>query len=233
MKILIFDDNDHDIKQLQKNIESFFQTIHMIPEIQICPNVDYLFEHIAEFDILFLDIEIDNQNGIDIGMKLHQYKHNCRIIITTNFKKYSIDGYKINADRYFIKPIQQNEFNMEMSAVIDHYLSQFAGIFDPNISLSKILYEDIIFIEYYNRKTTLYLRNKTKIITPYCLKHWSKQLQKQAFSQPYKCYLVNFSHISDIKKDEIILNGQKSIPLSRHYRKTFLDQYLHYLSCHV
>lgn len=166
MNILIFDDNDHDIRQLQKNIRSFFQTIHITPHIQICPDVTYLFEHIAEFDILFLDIEINDQNGIDIGMKLNHYKHNCRIIITTNFKKYSIDGYKINADRYFVKPIQQNEFNIEMTAVIDHYMSQFSGFFDPKISTSKILYEDIIFIEYYNRKTTLYLRNGKKISRP-------------------------------------------------------------------
>lgn len=233
MNILIFDDNHHDIEQLQTNIESFFQTIHMIPHIQICPDAAYLFEHIAEFDILFLDIEINDQNGIDLGMKLNHYKHNCRIIITTNFKKYSIDGYKINADRYFIKPIQQKEFNIEMTAVIDRYKSQFSGFFDPKISTEKILYKDIVFVEYCSRKTILYLQNGKKIITPYYLKYWLENLQKYAFSQPYQCYLVNFNYISDIKKDEIIMNDQKTIPLSRHYRKTFLNQYIHYLSCHV
>lgn len=63
-------------------------------------------------------MEIHNEKGIDLGLELNKINHNCRIVITTSYSKYAIDGYKIHADRYFIKPINQLEFNLEMRAVI-------------------------------------------------------------------------------------------------------------------
>lgn len=233
MNILIFDDNIYDIQQLKTNIDSFFQTLDMPYHIDNCTDEQYLYEHINNYDILFLDIEINHLNGIEIGMKLNQYKHNCCIIITTNFKKYAIDGYKINASRYFTKPINQNEFNIEMKSVINHYLIRYSGFYDPKIATVKILYDDIICIEYFNRKTTLYLQNSKKIKTPYNLKHWLNLLRPYTFSQPYKSFFINLNYIDEIKKDEIIMTNKKIIPLSRHYRKNFLNQYLKHLTYHV
>ena len=81
-----------------------------------------IYPNIKKSDLLFLDMEINEENGIDIGLELQELKHDCRIIITTSYSKYAIDGYKIHADRYFIKPINQLEFNLEMEAIIKKYI---------------------------------------------------------------------------------------------------------------
>lgn len=230
MKILIYDDNKKDIDQLNNNITTFFNSIHLDFNIEICPDTDFLYENIKYFDLLFLDIEINHQNGIEIGMNLTKTNHNCRIIITTNFKKYSIDGYKINADRYFIKPIDQNEFNIEMKTIVNRYLKQFMGFFDNKISHTKIFFKDILYIEFFNRKTMIHYLNGTIKETPYTLKHWIELLNTNSFAQIHKALIINLDYIDDLKSKEVKLINKESLPLSRHYKKMFMDKYISNLS---
>lgn len=98
-----------------------FAKSHQHYNTYICKDSAELFRIIKNYDLLFLDIKLNDENGIDIGLKLQSQDHDCRIIITTNYSKYAIDGYKINADRYFIKPISQKEFDIEMDTIIKIY----------------------------------------------------------------------------------------------------------------
>lgn len=230
MNILIYDDNKNEIEQLKNNINTFFHLINLDFEIKICPSIDFLYENIKYFDLLFLDIEINHQNGIEIGMNLKKINHNCRIIITTNFKKYSIDGYKINADRYFIKPIDQNEFNIEMETIIKQYLKRFMGFFDNKISHTKILFKDILYIGFYDRKTIIHFINGKNINTSYTLKHWLTLLDKNIFAQTHKAFIVNLNYITDLKNSEVELINKETLPLSRHFKSIFIDKYTSHLS---
>ena len=127
---LVYDDNQKDIDQLLQCIETFFIKVNLQYQIHICKNKPDLLQNIKKSDLLFLDMEINEENGIDIGLELQELKHDCRIIITTSYSKYAIDGYKIHADRYFIKPINQLEFNLEMEAIIKKYIKKEKGILD-------------------------------------------------------------------------------------------------------
>ena len=128
INILIYDDNQMDIEQLLQCIDTFFIKVNLQYQTHICKNKKDLIQNITKADLLFLDMEINNENGIDIGLELENIKHDCRIIITTNYSKYAIDGYKIHADRYFIKPINQLEFNIEMNAVIKNIYKKISWL---------------------------------------------------------------------------------------------------------
>ena len=118
MKILIFDDNRQDREHLTNCLNSFFENKDISYQITTCQNKDELLHDINHYDFLFLDIELGQENGIDLDLQLQTIQHHCHIIITTNYSKYAIDGYKIQAERYFIKPIHQQEFDLEMNGVI-------------------------------------------------------------------------------------------------------------------
>lgn len=122
MKILIFDDNKRDREHLTNCLKTFFKNKDISYQITICQNKDELLNDIDSYDFLFLDIELGQENGINLGLELQKIEHHCHIIITTNYSKYAIDGYKIHAERYFIKPINQHEFDLEMNGFIKNYL---------------------------------------------------------------------------------------------------------------
>lgn len=81
-----------------------------------------------EYDLIFLDIELGDYNGIEIASKIRTYNRSSIIIITSSFKKYLIDGYKIEAKRYLIKPIINDNLNMYINDHLRMYTSDYALI---------------------------------------------------------------------------------------------------------
>lgn len=229
INILIYDDNQMDIEQLLQCIDTFFIKVNLQYQTHICKNKKDLIQNITKADLLFLDMEINNENGIDIGLELENIKHDCRIIITTNYSKYAIDGYKIHADRYFIKPINQLEFNIEMNAIIKKYIKKSLGFYDEKISSYKIFVKDILYIEFLNRKSNVHTIGGNIITTNCTLKYWYDKLNTYGFAYSYKAYLINFEYISAFNKNEIVLINNETIPLSRHYKKEFDQKYNDFL----
>ena len=163
MKILIFDDNKRDREHLTNCLKAFFENKNISYQIKTCQNKEELLNDIDCYDFLFLDIELGQENGIDLGLKLQKIKHHCRIIITTNYSKYAIDGYKIHAERYFIKPINQHEFDLEMNVVIKNYIKDNNYFFDKKVCDSKIYIKDILYIEFIDRKSIIHKNNNNKL----------------------------------------------------------------------
>lgn len=226
MKILIYDDNSEDVKHLKRCIMNFFQNIKMKYEIDVCPDSQFLENHIYDYDFLFLDIELDQENGIQLGKIVKRKHKNCHIIITSKYKKYLIDGYSIKADRYLLKPISQNQFNIDLKNVLLEYYSETISILDPRISKKRIYLNDILYIEYYDRHSVINLLNKKKFITPYTLQYWKQKLNPYSFGQCYRSYIVNCKHVVDIEKDHIFLINGETIFLSRGLKKSFIQKWL-------
>lgn len=229
MNILIYDDNKNDCLHLIDCIRSYFKEKTIEYNIKICCNSDELFKNIKDYDILFLDIQLKNENGIDIGLKLQHIYHECRIIITSNYAKYAIEGYKIHADRYFLKPIEQEIFNIEMENLIKKYLKKNLGFIDTSICNKKIYFHNISYIEYLNRKSIIHFIDGTKITTNYTLKFWYQKLYKYCFAYTHRSFIVNLEHISAISKTEIFLITEETVPLSRNFKNTLEVEYTKYI----
>ncbi len=225
MKILVYDDDIDDVKQLENCITYFFNKINEEYKITYCQTQKELFSLINTYDLLFLDIELSAENGIDIGLKLRKMKTDCLIIITTHYMKYAIDGYKIDAERYFIKPIIQSEFDIEMTHIMHKYHNNLLGFYDEKLSKNKIYFKNILYFEFYNRKTIIQLINGKSIQTNYPLKYWIEIAQNVLFAQPHKSFLVNLNYISVLQKNDIIMLNDDLIPLSRHFKRSFLEKY--------
>lgn len=229
MNILIYDDNNEDCKNLIKCIESYFTMNKIECNIRVCINTEELYNNIKKYDILFLDIQLKDDNGIDIGLKLQQIYHECRIIITSNYAKYAIEGYKIHADRYFLKPIQQELFNIEMEGIINNYFKKSLGIIDESIFPKKIYFHNILYIEHLNRKTIIHMIDGTKIFTDYTLKYWYELTHEYGFTYTHRAFIVNLEYISAINKNEVLLINTKDIPLSRNFKNSLDIEYTKYI----
>lgn len=112
IKILICEDIERDKLHLHQLLDSFLQSNKISYKIDYLENFDVGSNLFLEYDLIFLDIELGDYNGIEIASKIRTYNRSSIIIITSSFKKYLIDGYKIEAKRYLIKPIDEKVFNM-------------------------------------------------------------------------------------------------------------------------
>lgn len=221
MKILIYEDNKNDLNILKEYITSFCEKKDISPKILVCNNAEEIYKNVVNTDIVFLDIEGFDVNGVDIGIKIREINADAKIIFTSNYSKYLIDGYKAMACRYFLKPINKSIFEIEFEDVVGDYLLNNASFTDLSIYPGKIYYKNIMYVEFKDRKTVLTFTSGRTIETNYPLKYWIDKCSKYFFSQPYKAYLVNLRQVSSITNKEVILLNNETIPLSRVYRKQF------------
>lgn len=226
MNILVFEDNNEDFIILKNCIDNLFSTENISYDLHRCNTVEELFNTLYECDLLFLDIEVNQENGIDIGTRIRNENHNCKIIIVSNYKKYLIDGYKIQAERYLLKPLHQEIFNVELKNVLWKYFRTNYGFYDKKISPGKILFKNIFYIESLDHKTRIHFTNGKQKDTTYPLSYWIEKIPDNLFGQPYRCYFINFQYIYDYKEKEIILTNDEIIPISRFYKSSFQKAYL-------
>lgn len=229
MKILIFEDNELELKILLQCISIFFKARDIDYTVTLGKDDNEVLDHAFEYDLIFLDVEINGLNGVELGIKIREINEDVKLIFVTNFSKYLIDGYKARADRYFLKPIKQSEFDLELNSVLKNYIEKHSGFFDDKVSPTKIYYKDILYINFLNRKTNIHFRCGKIIETNYPLKYWISKLNCHGFSQPYKSCIVNLSEVSGFRKDSVILSNEDIIPMSRYYRKAFEKSYMNSL----
>ncbi len=232
MNIAILEDDQKDFLQLLELLKNFFQLEEFkdIPiNITRYKSLSSIYDNIYSIDLIFLDIECNKkQNGIDIGIRLRQLKKDLLIIFISHYSEYLIEGYKAQANRYFIKPVKQLTFNTEMKSVLKHFLFTYAGIQDTKLSIKKLYFKDIMYIEFFNRKTHIHHVNGTILDTSYTIKEWVNILPNQYFYQTYRSIIINFMYVCGITNNDIILTNNELIPLARSSKADFNYNYMKY-----
>lgn len=108
------------------------------------------------------------------------------------------------------------------------YLFQikYSGFYDENLSKTKILYTDILYVDVYDRKTRIHFKNGKILATRYTLKEWEEKLDLTIFEKVHKAYIVNLFYISAYSNQDISLMNGENIPLSRNMKKHFEEKYI-------
>ncbi|MGM9947020.1 LytR/AlgR family response regulator transcription factor [Floccifex sp.] len=221
MNFLICEDNPLDVFRLKTLLESVLQEMKFDYCIDVCSNRKDLFSNILKYDFLFLDIELGNDNGIELGIQIKEKYPELHIILTSAFKKYLEDGYKTKADRFFVKPIQESLFKIEMKDLLLSYYKEDPTFYDPKVSNVRIPFRNIVYIEYIDRYTYLHLNNGKILKTRYKMYEWIDMVVNLSFSQSYKSILINLKYVKEILNHDVILETGMKLPVSKHYRKEF------------
>ena len=230
MKVLIYDDSLEDIQILKNLLNSYAKLNSIEFEINICPSKQYLLNNINQYDLLFLDIELNEENGIDIGLEINKIIHSCRIIITSSYGIYAIQGYKVHADAYFLKPLNPIEFNIELEELISWITKKYDGFFEETISNTKILYNSIIYIDVYDRKTRIHFTNGKILATSLTMKDWDNRLQTDTFFKIHKSFVINLTYISGFSNQDVYMSNGDTLPISRNCKTAFKKRYIESLS---
>ncbi|MEG0313977.1 MAG: LytTR family DNA-binding domain-containing protein [Erysipelotrichaceae bacterium] len=227
MKILIYEDDVNDFIRLKQYLEIFFNNKNTECIITRCSDSDYLFKHLSDYDIVFLDIEVYKENGIDIGIEIRKINTTIKIVITSAYNKYLVKGYKIKAESYLLKPINQLDLELELENLYKQYINDVAFFYEKNTH-KKIYYKDIMFIESLDRKTYVHLCDHV-ITSTNPLNYWEDKIIGYSFSKSYKSYLVNLRFILEYKRNEVKLLDGTIIKISRNYYKSFENDYYSFL----
>jgi DNA-binding LytR/AlgR family response regulator len=231
MIIAIIEDNKLTLDFLKKTCEEYYKNKHVSLSIHCFTNGSLFLESKIQYDIIFLDIELGIDNGINIAHKLRMNDFHSNIIIISGYEKYKHEAYALHCFDYLDKPITSKRIHNVLQELEKYYPidSKEKYIYIKTLQgIQKIYLSSIIYCEYKGRKTHIYTAHHSyDLYTP--LSNIYENLNDKRFSIPHRAFIINLDKIKLINKDTIILENNIEIPLSRKKKTEFLNSFEIYL----
>jgi|SRR5437868_6648686 two-component system LytT family response regulator len=177
-------------------------------------------------DLLFLDIQMPHITGVEF---LRALRNPPKVIFTTAFEHYAIQGFELDVMDYLLKPISYDRFLKAAWKARDYFALREQStnsvpylFVKSNGRLEKIIFSDILFIEGMENYVAIYLENK-KIVTHCTIKSLLEKLPAKQFIQTHKSYVVAIDKISSIEGNTLHVQTYQ-VPVSKYLRDEVLGQ---------
>lgn len=191
-------------------------------------SAEKLLDFQVPYDILFLDIRFGNKStGIDMAEKLRLKGNTAIIIITSVLKSMLIDGYRAEPFRFILKPFTEEQIIDVLNACISKLNRSVAYIKVRCDSQSELIRADkIIYIYSKQRKRQIVCTNNETLSTWQSLSNLMLDLPNEKFAFSHKSYIINLDMIDSVKNESILLINHTTVPLSMHFKDTFMNALL-------
>ncbi|MUH36149.1 DNA-binding response regulator [Zobellia amurskyensis] len=183
-------------------------------------------------DVLFLDIQMPDLTGLEFSKMLPKH---TRVIFTTAFDEYALEGFKVEALDYLLKPFDYAEFLSAANKALE-WFTLVKGNSQTSVSDKKeflfvkseykqvrIKLSDVLYFEGLKDYIKIWLKDNPKaILTLMSLKSLEEELPQTEFMRVHRSFIVSLKNIEVIERSQIIINKQR-ITVSEQYRTKFLE----------
>ncbi|MEI6578265.1 MAG: LytTR family DNA-binding domain-containing protein [Eubacteriales bacterium] len=187
-----------------------------------------------QFDILFLDIQMKDIDGVETAHIIRETDKNTIIFFITSHVNFVSDTFRVGTFQFLVKPVEEADFILDFERAIESYkINHYKHLFKQKEGNCIIEIKEIFFIEVYNKHLYVNAENQVYECTG-TLAEEEKKFKKYNFVMCHKSYLVNLRYIKLVGIDNIQLTNGKQIPLSKNFKtdvKAALNKYI--LECSV
>jgi len=228
MKLAFIDDEQKVLDQYKQYIDKFSK-LH--PDIEVegyyfTSSLDFFEAEIPELDGVFLDILLkETSNGLDVAEEIRKNNEHIFIIFATNMSQYAVNGYRVHAFDFLLKPISYENFEFDLLKLARNIKSDSGKYlwFSYKKLNKKIFYDEILYIDSYQHDVTIHTDNNQSYTFRYTINELMTKINSEHFMRVSKAYIVNLKKVIGFEEDMIIMkNGTKLlVPIKR--KKEFLD----------
>lgn len=241
IKALIVDDEF----PARATLHDILNSISNVTSISECTDGNtallFLKKH-SDIDVIFLDIEMPEINGLDVAKKISSFNQHVKIIFATGYNQFAVQAFELEAFDYILKPYDEARIIKAIQRLIDSKknLMQYKTSGEIIRNEQKIVLrskyktvilsplQEIILISTEKSDSSLFYTTNGIIQSKMTLRDIEKILSPQGFFRTHKGYIVNLSKVSEIKAQDnstLLLTMEKypkeKVPVSRHYIKEF------------
>ncbi len=178
-------------------------------------------------DIIFCDIQMPDLNGLEFSRMIGD---KTKIIFTTAFSEYALEGFKVKAVDYLLKPIRYSDFltaaqraleliSLERGSVQQDTLD--AIYVKSDYQLKRVELSNLLYIEGLKDYVKIYVEGESRaIVSNLTMKSLEERLPESRFMRVHRSYIVNLSKAKVIERNRIIF-GDEYIPISDNYKERF------------
>lgn len=193
--------------------------------------LSYINKH--EVDLIFLDIQMPDLTGMELARVLEGNKKDRkpRIVFTTAYNQFAIEGYKVDALDYLLKPFSYEEFLKASTKAYNHFstvpkvqVEEAADYLFLKVEyqLVKVMLKDIIYIEAYKDYVKVHLTHRSApLLSLTSLKNLEDLLPSKQFMRVHRSFIVSLAHIQSITRNTVNM-GHITLTVSDNYKENFL-----------
>ena len=219
LQIAICDDEQFYREKIKYLVEEYLQAKGMLYTLHLfLSGEDFLeqCENNVRFDIVFLDISMEEVDGIQAAQRIRSFHSDTYIVFVTAFIDYALEGYKVNAVRYLMKDTLEIALEECMNAILQKM--QVARVTFSFLEGEKRLYTDnILYVESRGHKSIFhYMESEMVSYQIYDkLDSVERNLEGYGFLRIHKSYLVNMKHIRKISNYIVSLDTGEELHVPR------------------
>ena len=238
LSCIVIDDEPLAVRQM----ESYIARIPFLTHLKSFDNAIDARQWLSEansVDVIFVDINMPELTGVEFvrGLENHHL-----VIFTTAYSEYAVEGFKLDAIDYLLKPFSFATF--ERAANKAHSVAELLALrneanAEQNIPISEqsadrecisiradhkttlVRYSNIIYLESAGEYIRLHLADGTKLVTLFRMKNMETELPADRFIRVHRSFIVNTEHITGYTKGRVFLTGEEYVPIGENYKETF------------
>ncbi len=226
MRIVICDDS----VEISQELEGYIKKYTPDAEIFSYSSGDELLGNENSADIVFLDIELGSENGIDVAYELRKKYPNIIIIFVSSHREYVFEAFRCEALHFIVKPVDEDEFDEVFKRALHKFRlinSYFKAQYKQ--SVSNIQISDILYVEVSSRRLLIHTLKRNydhsgKLYRAY------DELSPHGFIYAHQGCIVNLQHVESFDSESIALRSGEKIMLSVRKRTEALREFNKYIS---
>jgi len=232
IKCIAIDDEPLALKQIASYI-------HKIPFLELTGQFSSAmkaYEYIEEntVDLMFVDINMPDLNGLDFVKSLISRP---LLIFTTAYSEYAVEGFKVDATDYLLKPFSFTDFSKAANKVRNQFEllqnnqkpdeklehnDEFLFI-KSEYKLVRINLQEVLYIEGMKEYVRIHLQGQKPVMTLLSMKSLEEELPQSSFMRVHRSFIVNLEKVSVVERFRIIFNNDVYIPVSDNYKEKFQE----------
>lgn len=227
LRCLVLEDEPLAMKQIESYIS---QTPFLSLEASVPTAVEAM-NIISQIrpDLVFVDINMPEINGIDFVKSL---RNPPLIVFTTAYSEYAIEGFRVDAVDYLLKPIGYSDFlkaankaklqyeQQNATSNVDSENNEYLFI-RSNSRFVKIKFSEIKYIEGMREYIRLHLADGASMMTLLSMKSVEDRLPQKQFMRVHRSYIINLNEIREVRKQRAVLTGGVEIMIGAQYKDDF------------
>jgi len=224
IRIAIVEDDDAYATTLEKYIHRYEEEVgekFLIKRFQ--DGEDIAIEYRAEFDVILMDIEMQFMDGMTTAENIRKVDEEVVIIFITNMPQFAMQGYKVDALDYVLKPINYFAFSQRIERALSRMQKRRTKFISVNYKggIQKINVADILYIEIQNHDL-IYHTKTGQIVVRGTMRELEEKLKDEPFYRCNKAFLINLEHVNGFEDNDVLIDGER-VQVSRAKKKEFMD----------
>lgn len=232
LSIAVCDDASTDCTCIANMTEQILRSknvMHRIAEFKSAQELLEAIQNGTQFQILVLDVMMDEMDGMELAALLRQQKNQAAIIFISNNREMAMQGYEVNASRYLAKPVNSEKLQEALFHCCSSQYEKREILLPTGQGQHRTYVSDIQFVEAFDRGTRFVFVDES-VETKLKFSEVGAMLPENSFVLCHRAFIANLSFVKRIRHYEFEMKSGVLVPISKHRYSEINKKFLAYIT---